>query len=305
MALESETFPIEKLTIEDVDRAFVNNFDLQVDAHVNITKKTQIMRYNRDADLCIPFNEGTNSNYKVPVLLATGERWKLIRDSKAIRDINGVLILPLITIRKLDIDKTSGFYGPMMELPYFTVINKINTKTGNLQNQLKARGLSNRKSNIVYDVWTVPTPDIFINAYEVTIWTNYQQHMNQILEKIWSTFDAVETLRIPLNYSKDNPNGDGRYLVAYFDNTHTNVGNSEELSDQERIFKYISNYKVPAYTISETHAKDRPRSFGSGKGLEKGDAQKTTNLSINHFTTAAEVNLKLKNLLNSLIILKT
>lgn len=77
--------------IEDVDRALFNLFDKKV--------KFAVTR--------------NNSTVKVPVIFAVGERFAVVKKKKPIRDKQGVLILPLISIRRTSINqsKTMGGIG--------------------------------------------------------------------------------------------------------------------------------------------------------------------------------------------------
>jgi hypothetical protein len=63
--------------LEDVDEALFNLFDKEIRPQVGGDGK---------------------SNVNVPVMFACGERWSMIKNNRALRDRNGSLILPLITM---------------------------------------------------------------------------------------------------------------------------------------------------------------------------------------------------------------
>lgn len=89
-------YEIKPVTLETIDRVVRDYFDKKL----NITVQTEI------------------DKKKVSVLFASGERWKLSRDD--LRDENGTLILPLISIRRTNIDRTPRFqcYGSRSTIHY-------------------------------------------------------------------------------------------------------------------------------------------------------------------------------------------
>ena len=77
---------IPSCTIEDVDRSVFNLFEKELDFTVESNKKPA----------------------KVPVIFATGERFAILARKKPLRDANDVLILPLISIMRTQIENTPG-----------------------------------------------------------------------------------------------------------------------------------------------------------------------------------------------------
>jgi len=132
-------YPIPTVTIRTVDQAVHDYFDKKLAANVDTP----------------------DGRKKVPVMMATGERWKLIRDQKGIRDENKVLILPLITIQRLDIDRTPGFGGMALEVPSITVAKRIHKETNlnqNLYDQRNRFWPTAKKNKAIYEITTIPFP---------------------------------------------------------------------------------------------------------------------------------------------------
>ena len=75
---------IESFDLLDLDQAIFDLFDKAINMHID--------------------QNGTSE--KVPVIYATGERWALVRDGRGIRDKNGTLVLPLVTVRRTDMDRS-------------------------------------------------------------------------------------------------------------------------------------------------------------------------------------------------------
>lgn len=95
--------------------------------------------------------------------------------------------------------------------------------------------------NNVFETIVVPTPQFYTVKYQITVWTQYMQHVNQILEKIISTF-------LPQSQSWRLDTNKGYWFVASVDggtfNTETNF---EDMSTSERFIKLNFSVAVPAY----------------------------------------------------------
>ncbi len=117
-------------------------------------------------------------------------------------------------------------------------------KVGDLETTLGVRrgGLlaSNLKNNI-YETIVVPSPQFYTSTYQITIWTQYTQHMNQILEKIISSF-------LPQAQSWKVTTNKGYWFVASTDaGTFDIETNFDDMSSVERFIKCSFSVKIPAY----------------------------------------------------------
>jgi hypothetical protein len=238
-------YPIKPVRIENVDQAVADYFDKKLDIQVDVERGRR----------------------KVPVTWATGERWKIIRKNK-FRDENGTLILPLISIKRTDIDKTPGFGGLGQETPSITIRKEIHPKTGNIQNLVKKRRASGfyvQKQDPVYSVLTIPFPDFSTLTYEISIWCQYETQMNEIIEKIFHNYEYKQTSSfvMPMDYDGKLPKGDGYYFVGFREGNVTPQSNTEDFTDQERIIKYTYTMKTPAYLILDP--KDEPLTYGKDR----------------------------------------
>lgn len=244
-------YEIKPVTIKTVDQAAVDYFDKRLNIHVET---------------------GTEKRTKVPVIYATGERWALIRDNKGLRDDNGTLILPLISIRRTLIDRTPGTHALGQETPSITIRKQIHSKTANIQNQLYARavrGFPQPKREPVYEYLTIPFPDFANVYYEITIWSQYQSQMNEILEKIFYNYDHLDSFVMPVEYDGYKRKGNSYYFVGFRDGNITPESNVQEFSDTERIIKYTYSIKVPAYFMLDP--KDETLSYGRRKSVSSKD----------------------------------
>lgn len=242
---KSGRYEINTVTIETVDQACLDYFEQRVKPTVEVERGRK----------------------KVPIIFATGERWKLVRDKRGLRDENGVLILPLITLRRVDIDRTPGFGGMTLHQKSITISKIIHGKTPNLQNLLRDRRTSGflgerKEDKVIREYLTLPFPDFSQIFYEVTIWTQYQSQMNEILEKIFYKYDWMDSFVMPVgDQSLTTPKGNGYYFVGFRDGNVASKSNIEEFSEDERVIQYTYNFKVPVYLLLDP-AEDEALAYG-------------------------------------------
>lgn len=260
-------FVIPSVGIEDVDVGIFNLFDKEI-------------------GFSVAGEDGAELK-KVPIVFAGGEKWALLKKNRPMRDKNGALILPIITIGRQNIaqspnddiigrgiNQRTGEITIRRKLDksdrgYQNLINRIYLKhqsglavpstegdTGQLTT-LRAIGdlsddgiiddggflLGNRKNN-VYETIVIPSPQFFTANYEITIWTQFTTHMNQILETLLSSF-------LPQTQGWKIESTKGYWFVATVtDDIFSSDTNFEDMSDAERFMKYKINIKVPAYLLA-------------------------------------------------------
>ena len=77
-------FHLPSCGLEDIDKAFFDLFDQQLNFNIENKSKT----------------------LTVPVVFATGERFAIVKRRKPLRDQAGALILPVVAIRRSSIDQS-------------------------------------------------------------------------------------------------------------------------------------------------------------------------------------------------------
>jgi hypothetical protein len=101
--------------------------------------------------------------------------------------------------------------------------------------------LDNDKTNNVWETIVVPTPQFYTVKYQVTVWTQYTQHANQIIEKIFTSL-------LPQGQCWRIDTSKGYWFVAKVeDGSLAMETNFEDMSQQERFIKHTFNVAVPAY----------------------------------------------------------
>jgi len=252
---KSSRYPFPTITIRDVDQSVVDYFQKR---------------------LALSVETADGQRKPVPVMLATGERWKLIRDQKGIRDENKTLILPLCTIQRLDVDRVLGFGGLGTETSNITVSKRIHAETNIKQNLYQQRNKlwpTARKNKVIWEINSIPFPDFCNVFYQVLIWSSYQNQMNEMLEKIFYSYDFMDSFLMPISLNKNDSSikGNKGFFVGFRETTSiASQNNFEEFTDDERIIRYQYNIKVPAYFVLDP--KDKPLSYGKDRGGGKNDS---------------------------------
>lgn len=250
---QTTEYTIPSVGIEDVDISLFNLFDKEISFSVNGKEGTQ----------------------KVPVIFASGEKWALLKKGKPLRDKTNTLILPLITIVRTNIEQNiqsditgRGINQQTGELVVKRRLSKNDRDYQNLinkhsiQNQISAkqtRDISSfvlgdieegallapdLKSHNIFEIFVLPSPQFFSAKYEITIWTQYTQHMNEIIEQIFSSF-------LPQGQCWRLETDKGYWFIATIeDGNFSPENNFDDMSKTERMIKTKINVNVPAYCFS-------------------------------------------------------
>lgn len=233
----------EPITIETIDRAVKEWFDKTVDAH------------------CMT---PTKESSKVPVIFSTGERYALRK--KGIRDKNGMLILPLISVRRTSFDNDPNMQSLGVQVPELVISRRIAPKSNTISNNIQrisSAGIPiyGPGPGAVYEFASIPFPTRHIITYELTIQASYTRQMNVILEKLFFEMDQRNSFVAPFEnefrHTSRNDQHDeaqkikGGYVVGFFDSAVSDGSNTDEFTDAERIIRYSTQFVVPAALIPE------------------------------------------------------
>lgn len=260
-------FSIPSCGIEDVDRALFALFDSTLKLEIETNANTK----------------------KVPILFASGERFAQVKKNH-FRDVNGTLILPLVSIHRTSLDQKMDYGMGMGQDPgeivvktrlsakdpsYQNLLNKLaienqdnvadvshflNSSTDASPGTIASRRLNNatmpehtgkhlrndRLDNNIYEVITMPFPHFFTAKYKVTVWAQYVQHMNIILEQIMHGYTGQGN-----QFKITSPKG--YWFVAFVDQNITSGDNFDDYNNKERVIKYEFEIEVPAYMIVPRH----------------------------------------------------
>jgi|TARA_B100000282_G_scaffold292469_1_gene266259 hypothetical protein len=245
---------IEPSTLENIDFAF---FDFIND------------KMNNRATT----NEGWK---KVPVIWASAERSFLSKNNKDLRDSDGSLILPLITIERTSMNKSKtrkgkyyGLSGNFPEADRFgriTIARKIvRDKTNNFSvadNRKRLGGAVNRvrgrqayfpkKQNdkVVYETLSIPMPVYVSMNYDVTLRSEYVQQMNDIMSPFITLGSSISSFTIEKNSHR---------YETFLQEGFNLANNVSSLGTDERMYTTKISFEVLGYLIGEAPNGERAK----------------------------------------------
>lgn len=122
---------------------------------------------------------------KVPVMYANPERWASIQRYGFIRDNKRKIMAPVIAFRRTSMTKDENI--PVDKLnatdPKLHYIMQSQYSKVNRYDKFSATRGKIKK----HEMYSVAVPDYVVLSYDFTVWTNYTDQMNNIIEKInWS-----------------------------------------------------------------------------------------------------------------------
>lgn len=248
-----EDFKLPSCGIEDVDKAIFKLFDEQLPL----------------------FFEHKETTERIPVIFATGERAFILRRNKPLTDRHGALILPLVSILRsgLSQEKAAGGFGVGTGNGRQEIYRRKHSDSVQIFNENNEDGLQNQAnvvnsdkhqgpsvrdyrrnvssaiikndfSSPVTEIITMENPRYFSATYEITLWTQYLQQMNGLLEAIWSNYTHGPSKSFRLESDK------GYWFVGYVDPSLTGDLNFDSMTDAERIVKYNFSISVNGYIIN-------------------------------------------------------
>ena len=239
--------PRFKSTLEDVDFA-VYNF------------------VNDVMDINVKTNKGFK---KVPIIWSGSERAFNIKDDDVLRDKNGMIVLPVVSIERVSVKKNEksrvipfSMVDPVGDLKggYLTV-NKViqQDKTRNFANAdaFRRRGQENfplykrdKNDKVVYETLTIPIPIYVDVGYKIVLRTEYQEQMNDML---------VPLIRISNAHRRVMVEHQSNMYEAFFGEDYTMTNNISSYENSERKYETSIDLNVYGYLIGDEKNQKQPR----------------------------------------------
>jgi glutamine amidotransferase PdxT len=223
----------------------------------------------------------TNKGFKkVPVIWVSSERAFQIKNNKDLRDDDGTLIFPMMTLQRDSFEKSLQekgiFYGSNLPINdakggSITIQRKIKQdKTANFLNADTYRKQNNivgnqgfngtqqinfpnrKKANekkIVYETITIPAP-VYVNVnYTIQVRTEYQQQMNEIVQPFVTNTSGI-------NYKVLGK--DGHTYEVFFAQDFSVSNNLTELGDEARVYETNIGIRVLGYLVGAAQNEKQP-----------------------------------------------
>ena len=226
----------------------------------------------------------TNKGFiPVPIIWVGAERTYQLKNDLTLRDSEGLLKLPLITVERKDIVKDPSKSiipanvpdAPMGGLiPIRQKIQQDKTNTFISAQNVKKTGADSdvgqsqekvpyhrvksqapiasmfdvrpraSKAKVVYETTYIPVPVYVTVKYEVHLRTEYQQQMNTLLTPFISAHSPLGR-----NHKYFTMRHDNHLFEGFIDGTFSNDNNAAKLDEEERMFNTVVNIEVLGYLI--------------------------------------------------------
>tara|TARA_R100001594_G_scaffold42715_1_gene74882 strand:+ start:114 stop:953 length:840 start_codon:yes stop_codon:yes gene_type:complete len=219
-------------------------------------------------DEVLSLHTTTNDGFKkVPVLWLGTERAFQIKNDSRIRDKVGKLKLPLITLNRESLAKDPNFKGSFQahiaeNSDYkggnaATAARTIRQdKTRNFANADKRRRNQNgnetgkgTKDKTVYNTITMPVPTYVSVMYSITLRTEYQQQMNDLVTPFITSTGQINSFL----FEKDGHRFEAFIQQDFAENKNANLG------EDERMFETRVQIKVLGYLVGEGVNREKPK----------------------------------------------
>jgi len=223
---------------------------------------------NDKLDLRAETNKGWT---KVPVIWTSTERVFQIKHNKGLRDSEGALILPIITVERSafvkDLNRKGSFQA---NIPFFNAVKGGSVVVGRRIKHDKTSEFANadqnrrygrdrvetnfvrtrKNSKIVYETIVMPQP-VYVNiTYSIVLRTEYQQQMNQLLQPFMTRPGGITSIIL---------NKDGHSYEAFVDGNVGLSNNITSMNEEERKYETKININVLGYLMGEDTNDDRPK----------------------------------------------
>ncbi len=257
--LQAETSKTLKPTIKN--QADVLPRKMHFEPSTIETIDRSVLSYLQGLDLFSNTNEGWK---KVPVIWGTAERAYQVKHNKDIRDAQGMVKLPIISVRRLSVSKDMAskgvFQGNISEIQdgqggsvqVSRVIYQEKTMKFANADALRLHDQDNYprpNPKIVYRTVMAPMPVNVTVMYEIVLRTEYQQQMNNLILPFVTNPGTINYVRLF--------DGEHRY-EAFIQGEFQNGDNLSDFSSDERKFETKIQLKVVGYLIGQEDNREKP-----------------------------------------------
>lgn len=225
-------------------------------------------------DVVIPTVEVFREKVKVPVLYGNPERWTAVQKQGYLRDKKGQLQIPLVMFKRNSVARDESMPSSMNRNLFYPTVSKYSKK----HRYDRFSQMVNTQRPV--EQYNITMPDYVTVTYEVMIWTDFTEHMNEIVEAFQYATDE---------YWGDKTGFKFRVKIDSFDNT-TEVGEGTQRIVRTSFTMAVNAYLLPEKFDNEsTHKKSL-----SPKKVVWGIETDLTGLSGGN-TTNSQVSRKLYN----------
>jgi len=201
----------------------------------------------------------------VPVLWVAAERSFSVKNNPELRDSGGAMKTPLITIERTSMTKDPSRRGTAWgNIPpvgdykggSITIARNIQQKKSAAFASAKTKDIfgqktfPHRNNNIVYETVTMPMPVYIDITYKMSVRTEYQQQMNQVMQPFITNTGAVNYFVLKR---------DGHRFEAFMQDDFSLESNVSEMGEEQRYYQTTFEVKVLGYLIGADGNQETPK----------------------------------------------
>lgn len=170
---------------------------------------------------------------KVPVVFAGPERWAQVQKDSYLRDKDGMLILPVIAVRRGTPEINNNRHVPKDEATNIIIKKSI-------KNKIDSMPLKNEKQ--LYDYYSVPYPRFLNMSYTIIIWASHYTEINDFQQRyLWEGSHFVF-------------NSEHFWFQSHIQSIN-DTSNNEDNTRQERIQRIEYSLMLEGYILNSKDVK--------------------------------------------------
>ena len=211
----------------------------------------------------------TNAGYqRVPIFWQTPERAFQVKNDKSLRDHDGAIVLPTISVERTGIVKDPSRKGSFQAHVFsndgdgragrMVIAKRVKKdKTRNFAVAAGTRSNIGHKiqqnfprvnHKVVIQTLSIPIP-VYINTeYKITVRTEYQQQMNSLMQPFIARTGQINSFLLRRN---------GHIYEAFIDQNFAHNNNVATLNEELRMYETTITITVLGYLIGEGENDDR------------------------------------------------
>lgn len=204
---------------------------------------------------------------KVPVIWVSAERAHQSKSNKSLRDKEGALVFPIITVERTSVEKDLAFKGAVQanvfpnsdyrggSIPLTREINQVKTKNFQNADSKKTHGQINFKvepknEKIVYTHKSIPMPTYVTAMYKILLRGEYQQQINEMSQPFMVSTGGINSLVL---------SNSGYRYEAFLQPSYAQDNNAASLDIEERIYQTSVELKVLGVLVGADANQEKPR----------------------------------------------
>ncbi len=230
---------------------------------IEMVDKSVLNWFERDQPMYLV--EGEDKRKKIEVVRSTAERWAMMQEMEHLRDVNGTLNLPLISVMRQNVtpiyERTAAVDKHGSNNIKLFVREYVNPRSKRKEYVLEWE--AKEKKSIV-EVIEIQPPKMCLITYSVMFWANYAEDLGLMLQHMLQNFGDKHDV-----YYSEN-----LFFFARLGGIE-NSSNDEDISGAERVFRTNFVIEVEAFLVDRKTITPRrtiqAMRFEAGEAMVIGD----------------------------------